>query len=282
MIIGHQKILARLKKEALSGRMGHAQLFIGPQHVGKTRVAMEIAILLQNAADKKLIRQEIFSGVSADTIFLTDEGQNISIKDIRTLKERASQSHASPYLVMVIENVARMKIEAMNALLKTLEEPCENTIFFLTANQEDHVLPTIRSRCRVTHFNCVSDETILKALKSTDPKSMLMYAMGRPGKLIRLQKDMFYFELHCRLHEIIESFLEKPCVSDAFALSRKYEKDEYLEEFLDILLHRTRTLILSGRASTDLAEKIEESREDLRGNVNRKLVLENLLLSFVL
>ena len=66
-----------------------------------------------------------------------------------------------------------------------------------------------------------------------------------------------------------------------FQLSRDLENVEHLEEFLDILLHRTRTLALQGHALADQLEHIEQSKEDLNGNVNKKLVLETLLLSFV-
>jgi len=289
MIIGHEKIFKQMKADAEAGRLAHAHLFIGPKHVGKTRVAMELAVILQGASDQPVLRKQILQGHDADSILLLDKGENLSIKDIRAVKIRATQSHARPYLVVIIENIGRMKAEAMNALLKTLEEPPEGTVFFLTAHRDEDVIPTIRSRSHVTYFHTVADDKLLEATESSDPNHMVMYAMGRPGKLMRLQNETEYFEAHRTLHQAITQFLESPSVPAAFKLVRDYEKNAYLEEFLDILLHRTRTLALSrqvppaltGLSLPDLLEHIEASKEDIRANVNKKLVLETLLLSFV-
>lgn len=280
MIIGHELTFAQLKRDAETDRLAHAQLFIGPHHVGKTRMAMELAVILQGAADQPPLRKQILTGLDADTLLYLDTGENLSIVEIRAVRERANQSHARPYLVAVIENLGRMKPEAMNALLKTLEEPPAKTVFFLTAHREEDVLPTIRSRCHVTHFHTVGDPVLAAATESSDPEHLVMYAMGRPGKLVRLQKEPEYLELHRQLHQSVMEFLKKPTVPTAFQLSRDLENVEHLEEFLDILLHRTRTLALQGHPLADHLERIEQSKEDLRGNVNKKLVLETLLLSF--
>lgn len=289
MIIGHEKIFKQMKSDAEAGRLAHAHLFIGPKHVGKTRVAMELAVILQEASAHPVLRKQILQGHDADTILLLDKGENLSIKDIRAVKIRATQSHARPHLVVIIENIGRMKAEAMNALLKTLEEPPEGTVFFLTAHRDEDVIPTIRSRSHVTYFHTVADEKLLEIVESSDPSHMVMYSMGRPGKLMRLQHETEYFDAHRALHQSITQFLDGPSIPSAFSLVREYEKTEYLDEFLDILLHRTRTLalsrqvspVLAGLSLTDLLEQIEQSKEDIRGNVNKKLVLETLLLSFV-
>ncbi|MFT7183833.1 MAG: hypothetical protein ACI9QC_000157 [Oceanicoccus sp.] len=289
MIIGHKKTVARLIEEATAGHLAHAQLFIGPKHVGKTRVALELAVMLQKASDQPVLRKQILEGRDPDSILLLDEGENLSIKAIREVRVRASQSHARPYLVVIIEDIGRMKVEALNALLKTLEEPPDDTVFFLTAHTEGDVIPTIRSRCQITHFHTVHDDHLKAVVESSNPDQLVMYAMGRPGKLKRLQQDNEYLEAHQNAHLGITQFLENPNIPRAFGLVRDYEKNDYLDEFIDILLHRTRTFALSGQVppvlqSLDFAsllERVEQSKEDLRGNVNKKLILETLLLSFV-
>ena len=125
--------------------------------------------------------------------------------------------------------------------------------------------------------------------EGANPALLVMYSMGRPGKLKRLQQDPAYLEAHQNLHLGVTQFLEDPSVPRAFNLVRQYEKDDYLDEFLDILLHRTRTLALSGQVPpvlqgldfASLLEKTEQSKEDLAANVNKRLTLETLLLSFV-
>jgi DNA polymerase III subunit delta' len=289
MIIGHEKIVAQLSEHAENGSLAHAHLFIGPKHVGKTRVALELAVILQEATESPVLRKQVLEGRDADTMLLLDDGENLSIKAIRDVRVRATQSHARPHLVVIIENIGRMKVEALNALLKTLEEPPEGAVFFLTAHREEDIIPTIRSRCQITQFTTVHDAALKEVAEGSELDLLVMYAMGRPGKLKRLQQDAEYFEAHKTVHQGITQFLEKPSVPAAFSLVRQYEKDENLHEFLDILLHRTRTLALSGQVPpvlqgldfASLLEKTELSKDDLRGNVNKKLILETLLLSFV-
>jgi hypothetical protein len=135
----------------------------------------------------------------------------------------------------------------------------------------------------------VADEHLKAEAEGSDPEHLVMYAMGRPGKLKRLVNEGDYFEMHREMHHEITQFFEDPSIPRAFELVRKYEKSEHLEELLDILLHRTRTLALSGHTPpvmkgldfADLLEQVEQCKDDLRANVNKKLSLETLLLSFV-
>lgn len=289
MIIGHKKILDQLKADAKSGRLHHAQLFVGPKHVGKARVALEMAIILQEVEENVILRKQILEGVDSDTLLFLDGGEGFSIKEVRGIIERVSQTHHKPYLVVVIENIGRMKVEAMNTLLKTLEEPAPGVIFFLTANSENDIIPTVRSRCQITHFTTVSDMILNEACEGnvyTEP--LVMYAMGRPGKLKRLMADTEYFDAHQEIHSEISRFLENPLMHAGFILTRKYEKHELKQEMLDILLHRVRTLVLTRKQPlvldhldmTVVMDDIETVKQDLNANVNAKLLLENLLITF--
>jgi DNA polymerase-3 subunit delta' len=63
--------------------------------------------------------------------------------------------------VLLIGPIELMQAPASNSLLKSLEEPPENTIFILVSNQLDQVLPTIRSRCRLFNIHKpTTDESI--------------------------------------------------------------------------------------------------------------------------
>ena len=290
MLIGHKAIFDRLMGEAMSGKLHHAQLFLGPEHIGKTRTAILLAISLQGGDENVLIKKNILEGVSADTILLLDKGENLSIEEIRKVRERASQSHNSPYLIVIIENLGRMKSEAMNALLKSLEEPNPDIIFFLTANNEDDVLPTIRSRCTVTRFQTVADNFMREACDGhVQTENLLFFAMGRPGKLVRLMEDPAYFEAHQSILSDLLVFLESPSAPGAFELTRKYEDSLFLPEFLDILLRQVRAwappaTLPQNRAYLDIPEileQIEDASQSIRSNVNVRLVLENLFLFFV-
>ena len=84
-----------------------------------------------------------------DVIFLrAEEGKNIKIEDIRNLKTVLSRSTLSnnPRFT-IIDEVEFLNANAVNALLKTLEEPSDNNYFILTNNQQADLIETISSRC---------------------------------------------------------------------------------------------------------------------------------------
>ena len=78
------------------------------------------------------------------------EKKNISIEETRSAIESLSiGSHRGGNRVILIYPLEMLRSDSANTLLKSLEEPPENTIFILLADRLDRVLPTIRSRCRL-------------------------------------------------------------------------------------------------------------------------------------
>lgn len=70
------------------------------------------------------------------------------IEDTRNLKKITKFSF-SQKTAIVIKNIDQASEEALNALLKNIEEPSENLIYILTATNINNVIPTIVSRCQV-------------------------------------------------------------------------------------------------------------------------------------
>jgi len=91
-----------------------------------------------------------------------------SVEVIRTLRERLAQTCHFHRRVIVLTAVEELNIAAANALLKSLEEPSENTVFLLSAHKNT-VLPAIHSRCipiRVTPAN----EHLIEWMQQKHPK----------------------------------------------------------------------------------------------------------------
>lgn len=77
----------------------------------------------------------------------------IRIEHIRQMiSKNTLGSYRGGKRVVLIYPVESMQIEAANCLLKTLEEPSENLHFILITSQLERILPTIRSRCQLTHI----------------------------------------------------------------------------------------------------------------------------------
>jgi DNA polymerase-3 subunit delta' len=78
------------------------------------------------------------------------EKKSISIEDARSAIEGLSiGSYRGGNRVILVYPLEMLRADSANTLLKSLEEPPENTIFILLADRLDLVLPTIRSRCRL-------------------------------------------------------------------------------------------------------------------------------------
>ena len=75
--------------------------------------------------------------------------KQISVAQIRELADFINiSSHQNGYKIILIHPAEAMNPAAANALLKNLEEPPPQVLFILVTHQAQHLLPTIRSRCR--------------------------------------------------------------------------------------------------------------------------------------
>jgi DNA polymerase-3 subunit delta' len=63
-----------------------------------------------------------------------------------------------------------MNVNAENALLKVLEEPPPQSLFFLVAHQPGRLLPTIRSRCRTLRMTPLGVDTVADIMRSNESK----------------------------------------------------------------------------------------------------------------
>lgn len=290
MRIGYDDIFNSIIQDFEKNHGHHANLFIGKKGLGKTKTALDIAVQLQGFADNTVLRAQLLHGVHMDTILFLDNGENLSIAELRILIERLNQSFDSKYLIVIIENIGRMRTEAANALLKNIEEPQDGIVFFMTANNEDDVLPTIKSRCRVYNFHSLSDAK-LNILVENDPqkKSLLAYSMGRAGKLKLLTENAEYLQIHIDAHRDWDMFFDKMNIGKAYELVRKYEKSENLDEFFEIGIYILRNLLLKNLhlkhlnsfQISHLIDILEQAKLDLHKNMNVKLVLETTLLNFI-
>ncbi|NBS41648.1 AAA family ATPase, partial [bacterium] len=148
-IIGHERIVERLKRQAEQGRLAHAYLFIGQEGVGKTAVAMG---LIGSGSDFQQVsrREDEKTGKLKVTI---------SVDQIRELRDRLSlTSFSGETKAAFIEEADRLSDGAANALLKTLEEPRGDTVIILRAETLESVSQTIASRCQVLRFCPVPSE----------------------------------------------------------------------------------------------------------------------------
>jgi DNA polymerase-3 subunit delta' len=96
--------------------------------------------------------------------------RNISVDQVRSLSELFDLSPAmSPWRVAVIDTVDDLEPSGANALLKMLEEPPPNSLFFLVSHAPGRLLPTIRSRCRRLDFHVLDDAAMTSIMETKGP-----------------------------------------------------------------------------------------------------------------
>lgn len=94
----------------------------------------------------------------------------VTIDEIRRVHRFLSLSAGADLPRLIIVDAANeMNQSAANALLKMLEEPPQNTHFFLIAHGARGILPTIRSRTQLLRLNPLSDQDLMAALAHVQP-----------------------------------------------------------------------------------------------------------------
>ena len=103
-----------------------------------------------------------------DHLNLVPEKNSLGVDEIRHANSFLQKTaHLGQYKTVLIEHAEIMTQAAANALLKTLEEPSDNSVLILLTNDAERLLPTIISRCRVLHIKPNVGEDLLHSLSST-------------------------------------------------------------------------------------------------------------------
>ena len=200
-LVGHDEAWREWRGAMASGRMHHAWILAGKQGLGKAAFA--------HAAARELVAE---AGIPQpehhpDVIELAplpandeeqkkkDAGQayqtkrNISVDQVRAIQHRlTTRPTLGRRRAIVIDPADDMEKGAVNALLKSLEEPPTGTFFLLVAHRPGRLLPTIRSRCRTLRFPALPDADVARVISAVAPQAdsatraaAVAAAEGSPG-----------------------------------------------------------------------------------------------------
>jgi len=191
VILGQERALEQFATAWASRKVHHAWLLAGPRGVGKATFAHAAArrVLAEAAGPAldlsgietpddhpmvKLVEAKSHPDMRWLERVVNDKGnlnRNIKVEQIRELGEFMSMTAAlSPWRVAVIDAVDDLEPSGANALLKMLEEPPANTLFFLVSHAPGRLLPTIRSRCRRLDFTNLADDGMTSILEAQAPE----------------------------------------------------------------------------------------------------------------
>ena len=126
-------------------------------------------------------------------IDLLEEKKNIDIGQIReTIAYTHKSSFNNKQRIILIDNVEYLNKNAINALLKVIEEPNQNIHFILIHNNEKKILPTLKSRCLTFKINLKFNETIktVNSILGNDIFELINHSLinlySTPGEFINL------------------------------------------------------------------------------------------------
>ncbi len=293
--IGNQSVANFLQLSFENGTFSHAYCLIGASQVGKRTLANQLAANILGVSVAGLATNPDYVYVER----LEDEKtgkkkKEISADQIRQVREKFyNSSWLNGYKVIVLDEAELLNEESANAFLKILEEPPAKSIIFILTEDDNLLLPTIRSRCQCLEMSPVSDTEILQFLRSlncheSQAHEIIKLAWGRPGKAKALlennEKYSQNFEEQRRFEKILQSpIYERWALMDE-VLNEKgglIKTKEKLEPILESWIMFWRDLMINdlvnGKKYQRNIDQTNKIKNMLAANVNSKLAIEQLL-----
>lgn len=172
-VVGQNHITVTLKNQILNNRVAHAYLFCGTRGTGKTSMAKILAkavncldIQQGEPCNECEMCKKINQGISMDVIEM-DTASKRKLEDIKDVIENVKYPpQEGKYKVYIMDEVHMLTQEAVNAFLKTLEEPPLNVIFILATTDPQKLPVTILSRCQKFDFRRIKSSEIFNRLRA--------------------------------------------------------------------------------------------------------------------
>lgn len=242
-LLGHEWAVNLLREHVARGEVRHAYLITGPRGVGRRTLALRLAQALNCAQPlapgepclqcRVCTQIERMQHPDLSVVQAEQEGGTLKVDQVRELQRAlALHPYEARYRVALLLRFEEAHPSAMNALLKTLEEPAAQVIMLLTAESAESLLPTIVSRCEVLRLRPLPLEQTQRGLQErwhTPPETAQLLAHisgGKPGYALRLfqeperleQRQLWLGE-HLRL--LVASRVERFAYADTLSKDRE-------------------------------------------------------------
>jgi len=328
-LIGNGHIFEFLTKSLAKKDISGSYIFTGPANLGKTTAANWFAQSLvcsdtddsRKPCGKCSACLEASKNIHSDIYLIKKEPdkKNISVDQIRDfIRNLSMSSFLNSYKIGIIKGAEDLSEGAVNALLKTLEEPKIKVVIILTVTDFESLPKTIISRSQILNFRAVSSDIIYDELfknykaPRSQAKNFSRLAAGRPALALKFFQDKEYYENYKIYVESFASLLNSDINERFLAIENIIGKEARGQEavksavgIINVWQNLARDLMLIELNLTDLIQHeaftkelevlknklnlpsllnlinvLKKSREYLAANVNPKLALENVAISF--
>lgn len=306
----------RLNRVRLQDRLPQALLLLGAEGVGKRVLATRLASALlcqQTRDDGELCGRcpacgWLRAGTHPDLMLVepAEAGKAIKVDQIRALcTELAMTSHGGHYKVAIIRPAEAMNANAANSLLKTLEEPTDDTLLMLLSAAPGKLPATIRSRCQQIRLELPSVDTARRWLESQglsaqDASRCIQTGGGAPLKALELGQSGLAELRERRLDElsrVLAGQVDPVQLAGTWVGEHESESLRWWLEWLRELIawrcaaatpndgsaaHKLQnsSKAVDSRRMYQIADGIIQALNNVGSGLNRQLILEDLLISW--
>ena len=259
--IGNNDIQRFMFNSINSNKLHHAYLLSGLKGLGKATFAYKCAKYILSDSFKKNMNIDnsektsklIESDSHPDFIVLKKDIENEkSLIEIEQVRDCINFFNHTPilgvYKICIIDSLDEMNINSKNALLKILEEPPQNSLFFIVSHNKDSIMPTIKSRCLNLQFRKFSNDEIESFIKTKisndevyDLRDIIDLSNGSIGRALELIKEDSQ-EINLKVRKLfneysdeylyeLENFLRRSNKLDLFFELSIIKIDKLIKEF---------------------------------------------------
>jgi len=198
------------------------------------------------------------------------DGKTFKIDQVRDLINESNRSRMEGNVrVFLLNDAQRLGIKAADALLKTLEDGRENTLFILLSTSKTALVPTLVSRSLDFYFGALSDDAVRSVLESKGHRGASVdHAVRLGGGSI--SKTLYFLEgegLQLR-NDVLSLLCEYPHIKDFRVITKVNEYSDQIGEFLETLYVLLSDLCLVERDLTDFVQN-QDILGQLSGLKNR-------------
>jgi DNA polymerase III subunit delta' len=210
----------------------------------------------------------------------------INVRDANNIiKALTLKTYESKFKIMIIWNADKMNNEASDKILKILEEPYPNTVFILTTEHKDKILPTILSRVQQINLPPLSDQDIEEEIRRRDDslsdeqvKTKVMLCEGNINKIedIDGEKEKEFEDLFVKINQLAFTYKSKAKDISLFLDDYSKQSREDIKQFLNYFLKTVEKCYLYNMGVKTNYNPLMAMNEKFRNNYPKYITNNNL------